>query len=175
MYFSLVSPLDPNPDPKYIKPYFHMKNHRDRLLMVDLAATQNSLEFCQTANCSALCFDTVPSEFHTKTINLKDGSERFAKAECKEEQPSPKKKRRYHHGQPRETSWHDTKQETIEPRQLRAIFSTAEIMKENKSSEVYVQYTYFSTRSRLVLQCGMKLGGLTAVMEKCTQVTIEIG
>ena len=25
-YFSLVSPLDPNPDPKY-KPYLHMKNH----------------------------------------------------------------------------------------------------------------------------------------------------
>ena len=48
-------------------------------------------------------------------------------------------KSRCDHGQPRETSWHDTKQETIERRQLRAVSSRAEIIKENESSEVHVQ------------------------------------
>ena len=41
------------------------------------------------------------------------------------------------------------KQETIESRQLRAISSSAEIIKENTSSEVYVQCTSCSNRSRL--------------------------
>ena len=51
-----------------------------------------------------LWFDTVPSEFVTKIINLNDGSERFGKEEYREEQPSHQKKSRYDHGQPRETS-----------------------------------------------------------------------
>ena len=70
--FSLVSPLDPKPDPKY-KPYLHMKNHHDRLFVIDLEAWKNSLEF----------YDTVPFEFFTEIINLKDGSERFVKEEYK--------------------------------------------------------------------------------------------
>ena len=49
VYLSLVSPLDQNPDPKY-KPYLHLKNHHDFLLVIDLEAARNSLEFDQTAN-----------------------------------------------------------------------------------------------------------------------------
>ena len=108
VYLSPVSPLGPNHDPKY-KPYQHMKQHRDRLFVMDLEAAHNSLEFYQTANGSVLCCDTVPSEFLTKIINLKDGSERFGKAEYEEEEPSPKRKSRYDLGQPRDTSWHNTK------------------------------------------------------------------
>ena len=78
MHFSLVSTLDPSPDPKY-KPYIHRKNRHDRLFVIDLEAAQNSLEFNQTANESVLCYDTVPSEFLTKIINLKEGSQRLGK------------------------------------------------------------------------------------------------
>ena len=74
VYFSFVSQLDPNPDPKY-KPNFHMKNHHDRLVLIDLEAAQNLLEFHQTANRSVLCHDTVPSEVLKKIIILRDGSE----------------------------------------------------------------------------------------------------
>ena len=58
-----------------------MKNHLDRLFVIDLESAQNSLEFYQTANGSVLCYGTVPFEFLTEIINLKDGSER-----CREEQ-----------------------------------------------------------------------------------------
>ena len=100
VYFSLVSSLDPSPDLKY-KSQFHMKNHHGILFVIDLEAADRSLEFYQTANGNVLCYDTIPSEFFTKIINPNDGSERFAKAEYKEEQPSPKKKSRYDHGQSR--------------------------------------------------------------------------
>ena len=62
MYLSLVSPVDPNPDPKY-KHHFHMKNHHDRLFLNSLEAAQNSLGFYQTANGTVLCHDTVSSRF----------------------------------------------------------------------------------------------------------------
>ena len=71
-YFSHVSPLDPCPDPKY-EPCIHMKNHHDRLFVIDLDAAQNSLEFRQTANGSVSCNNTVPAEFLTKIINIKNG------------------------------------------------------------------------------------------------------
>ena len=54
---SPVSPLDRNPNPKD-KPNLHLKNHHDRLFMIDLEAAQNSLEFYQTANGSVKCYDT---------------------------------------------------------------------------------------------------------------------
>ena len=60
------------------------------------------------------CATTLPSEFLTKIINLKDRSEDFRKEEYREEEPSLKKKGRYDFGQPRETSRHNIKQETIE-------------------------------------------------------------
>ena len=44
VYFSLVSPLDPDTDPRY-KPYFHLKNRHGRLFVIDLEAAQNPLEF----------------------------------------------------------------------------------------------------------------------------------
>ena len=49
VYFSLVSPLDPDTDPKY-KPYFHLKNQHDPLFVIDLEAAQNpagSLSDCE--------------------------------------------------------------------------------------------------------------------------------
>ena len=178
VYFSVVSPLDPNTDPKY-KPYLHMKNHHERLFVMDLEAAQNSLGFNQTANGTVLCYDTVPSEFLTKIINLKDGSERFGKDEYLEEQVSPKKRSRHDHGQPRETSWHNTKQETIEPRQLRAISRTAEIIKENRSSEMYAQCTCVVPKEadgeQISADVERSLADGTAVQEKNAQVTDENG
>ena len=66
--------------------------------MIDLKAAPNSLEFFQTANGSVLSYDTVPSEFLTKIINLEDGSERFGKEENEEEEWSPTKKGRRDQG-----------------------------------------------------------------------------
>ena len=78
--FSLVSPLDQNPDPKY-KPCLHLKNHHHLLFVLILEAAQNPLDFFQqTANGSVLCYNTVLAEFLTKIINIKNGSERFVKA-----------------------------------------------------------------------------------------------
>ena len=74
-----------------------MKHHHHRLFVIDLEAVQKSLKLCQTANGSVFYHDTVPSEFLTKIIDLKYGSERFGKEEYnKEEQPSPKKSRHTH-------------------------------------------------------------------------------
>ena len=110
MYFSLVSPLDPNSHTKY-KPYLHMKNHRDRLFAIDLEPAQNSLEFFQTANGSVLCNGTVPSEFLTETINLKRRIRKVRKRTIQRRRVVSYKK------------------ESMR----------AEIIKENKSSEVHVQ------------------------------------
>ena len=46
-----------------------------RLFVIELEAAQNSLELYQTASGSVLCCYTVPSEFLTEIINIKDGSE----------------------------------------------------------------------------------------------------
>ena len=43
IYFSLVSPLDRSPDPKY-KPHFQLKNHHVLLFVIHVEAAQNSLE-----------------------------------------------------------------------------------------------------------------------------------
>ena len=76
------------------KPFLYFKNHHDRFFVIDLKAAPNSLEFYQTATGSVLSYDTVPSEFLTKIINLEDGSERFGKEENEEEESSPTKKGR---------------------------------------------------------------------------------
>ena len=160
VFFTRVSPLDPNPDPKY-KPYLHMKNHHHRLVVIDLEAAKNSLEVYQSANVSVLCYDAVPSEFFKKIINLKDESERCGK------------KREGIVSQLRATSWHTTRQETIEPGQLTAIFGTAEIIKENKKA---AKSTFQRSRLGTVFcRCGKKLNGLTAVQEKTAQVPTEKG
>ena len=44
VFFSLVSPLDQNPGPKY-QPYFNLKKNHDLMFVLDLEAAQNSLEF----------------------------------------------------------------------------------------------------------------------------------
>ena len=108
VYFSRVSPLDPNLDPK-CKPYFHMKNRHDRLFVKDLEAAQNSLEVSQTASGSVLCHDTIPSEFLTKIIKTQSGSQRFGKEEQKEEESTPTKRSRRDQGHLRETPWHNMK------------------------------------------------------------------
>ena len=66
----------------------------------------------------------------------------------------------------------------LSSRQPRANFSTADVIKEIRSSEVYVQCTCCSKRSTLgtvFCRCGKKLGGWTAVQEKNAQVIIEKG
>ena len=58
------------------------------------------------------------------------------------------------------------------------MLSTAEMVKENKSSEVCVQCTYCTKGRRLGIifcRCGNMLGGLTALQEKNAQMTIEKG
>ena len=158
-----------------------MKDHHDQLFVIDQEATQNSQVFSQTANGSFLCHDTVPAEFFTKIINIKDGSGRFVKEDIKEEESSTTKGSRRDQGQPRESSLHTVKQEALETRQLGGITSKAEIQKENRSSESYVQcnkniWKYERNRFRtLFCKCGKTLGGLTALHEKNAQVTIEKG
>ena len=93
VYFSFVSPLDSNPNPKY-KPHFHLKKQYDLMFVIDLEAAQNSRDFYQTANGSILCYDAVPVEFLTKNINIKDGAERFVKAQSKERKSPPTMKSR---------------------------------------------------------------------------------
>ena len=63
-------------------------------------------------------------------------------------------------------------------RQLREISSTAEIIRENRSSEVNVQSNYCAERNRLgsiFCRCGKQLGGLAALQEINAQVTVEKG
>ena len=78
VYFSLVSPLDKNPE-KTCKPYNHMKEYHDVLYEIDLRAAQETLDFYQTANWRVLCYDTVPAEFLIMVVNSKDGSLRSVK------------------------------------------------------------------------------------------------
>ena len=104
-----------------------------------------------------VCYDTVPSKFLTQIINLKEGSEKFGK-ENKEEESSTTKRSRRDQGQPWETSWHNMKLETFEPWQLKEITGTAEIIEDNKSSDVYVQWNDCSLQ--------MWFGGLTGTQEK---------
>ena len=179
-YFLPVPRLDPYPNPKY-KLHFHMKIHQDRLFVIDQEAAQNSLEVHQAASGSVLCYDTVPAEFLTKTINMKDRSEWLVRGEFEEEEEeesSPTKRIRRDRGQPREASWHEVKQKTLETRQLGEFSSTAEILKENKSSEVHAQSNCCTKRNRLrtmFCRCGKKLGRLRASQEINAQMTIEKG
>ena len=83
MCFSLVPPLDQNPDRKY-EPFFHLKKHYDLMFVIDLEAAQKSLDLHQTANGGVLRYDTVWAEFFTKIISIQDGAERFVKAPSKE-------------------------------------------------------------------------------------------
>ena len=45
---------------------------RESMFVIRLEAAQNSLEFYHTANGSVLRYATVPAEFLTKIINIKD-------------------------------------------------------------------------------------------------------
>ena len=136
----------------------HMKIHHDRLFVIDVEAAQNSLEVHQAANGSTLCYGTVLAEFLTKIINMKDGSKRFVRGEFEEEESSPTKRIRRDRGQPREASWHEVKQKTLETRQLGEFSSTADILEENKISEVHAQCNC-TKRNRLrtrFCRCGKK-------------------
>ena len=72
----------------------------------------------------------------------------------------------------RATSWHTTRQETIEPGQLTAIFGTAEIIKGGQKSSEGLR-TEEPGWEQFFCRCGKKLDGLTAVQEKTAQVPIE--
>ena len=106
------------------------------------------MEFCQTANGSVLCHEAVPSEFLTKTSTSKT-DQKVGKEEFQEEESSPTKESRHDQGQPRETSWHEVKRESVKARHLWEISSTAEIIEENKSSEVHVQCNYCTKRKQI--------------------------
>ena len=79
VYFSLVSPLDPNSDPKY-KPYVHMRNQHDRLFVIDLEAAQNSLDFLTKQRTGVFCATTQfrPSSSRRSSTSKKEqkGSEK---------------------------------------------------------------------------------------------------
>ena len=64
--------------------------------------------------------------------------------------------------------------ETYETRPLGKLSSTAEILKENKRSEVYAQCNYGAERTRfgtIFCRCGKKPSGLTELQEKNAQIT----
>ena len=66
--FSVVSPLDQNPDQKY-KPHLNLKKHHILMSVINLEAAHNSLDIHQAANGSGSCYDAVPAEFLTIIIN----------------------------------------------------------------------------------------------------------
>ena len=156
VYFSLVSPLDPNPDLEY-KPFLHMKKHHDRLFVIDLEAAQNSLEFKPTANGSVLCYDTVPYEFLTKT------DQKVSEKKNTEEESSPTKKSRRDQGQPRTTSWQNIKQETFEPTIITLDIDFADFFFDDlRCARDFSQLSTKRSRFGTVFcRCGKKLGGLT--------------
>ena len=139
MYLSLVSSLDPNPNPK-CNPYLHMKNHHDRWFVIVMEAAQNSLILLQTVNGSVLWLRhssvRVPHNSHQPHRRIRKGS---AKKNRMKTNRLQRKRVDATKGQPRETSSHEVKQETLETGQLSEISDTAEIIKENQSSEVYAQ------------------------------------
>ena len=63
-YFSLVSALDMNPDPKY-KAYNYLKHHHDRMYVSDLPAAQELLGFLKQPTAQyhvTTCLCRVPHE-----------------------------------------------------------------------------------------------------------------
>ena len=147
--------------------------------MIDLETAQNSLDLFQTANGSVSCCDTVPAMFLIKIIDIKDGSAKFVKEEIKEEESSPTKRSPRDQRKQRKTSCQETSQVPLKAVPLgKKTSSTAEIMRENKSSEVHVQCHYCTKRSILgTMFCreGKKLGGLTELQETNARITIEEG
>ena len=133
VHFSFVSPLDSCSNSKY-KFCILVKDHHDQLFVIDQEATQNSQVFSQTANGSFLCHGTVPAEFFTKIINIKDGSGRFVKEDFKKKNRHQRKEVDATKDSRGKSSSHDVKQEALETRQLGGITSKAEIQKENRSS-----------------------------------------
>ena len=92
VYFSLVSPLDPNPDPKY-KPCLHLKKHHDLLCVIDLEPAQSSLAIFQTVNGSSVRVLDKDHQTQRRIRKVRKSSKE------KYEEPSPKKKSRYDQGQ----------------------------------------------------------------------------
>ena len=117
------------------KPYLHLKNHHDVWFVIDLEAEQNSMVFFHGTRGSVSCNDTVPAEIFTTIINMKDGSERFEKAQSKEGEASPTKKGRRDRNTPRKTSGHESQdQETLESRPLGELLSTEEVFERKTTT-----------------------------------------
>ena len=172
VYFSLVSPPVPNGDPKH-KPHIPMKNHHDRLCVIDLVEAQNSLEFYQTAKGSVLCYNTIPPEFPAKIISPRNKSVRFLR---KTSSKMKTKFRLRHHESKREpekqAATHVHVEDTLK-------FPTKEeVSKENISSEVCSQCEYSTKNTRMgtiFCKCGKKFGGRTTLSEQNAQVVYQQG
>ena len=87
------------------------------MFVIDVESAQNSLDVHQPVNGCVLCCGTVPAEFFTTIIKMKDGPERFVEAQTKEREASPTKKHRRDRNMWRETS--GDKSENLEPLQTR--------------------------------------------------------
>ena len=105
------------------------------------------MEHNQTANGSALCQSTVPSEIFKK-INFKIGSEWSGKEEYQEESPSSKEKVDTTKTTEEQSLGTTQKQQTIELEQQTAISSTTKIVKGSIRSEVHVQCTCGSKKKQ---------------------------
>ena len=78
---------------KKCKPYLDVKENHDVMYLIDPKTAQESFDFDQTANGSVLCYDTVPAEFLTMIVNLKDGSPRFVQNATNGSPPKNRKTR----------------------------------------------------------------------------------
>ena len=113
-----------------------LEEHHEEVFVIDLEAAQNSFDFCQTVNGSVLCYDTVPTEFFNKIINIEDGAECFVQAQLKERETSPTKKSGRDHNTLKETSAHKSQdQEPWQPRLLGEVFGFAEFFERTKTGQ----------------------------------------
>ena len=152
----------------------------DRSIWKQRRTRCNSIRRRRRVSCTTTQFR--PSSWRRLSISKTDQKE-SEKKKNEEESPSPTMKDRYDHGQLRdrnlfadslemETSWHNTKQEKLESRQLREISSTVEIIKENTKLRS-LQSTYTKQLGNCFCICDKKFDRLTVVQEKNSEVTIE--
>ena len=159
---SLVSSVDPNPDPKH---HLHMKNHHDRLCEIDLETAQNSLEFCQTTNGSVLCATT---QFRLSSSHKSSTS--------KTDQKSSEKKKKKRSRLPRKgvDATKGSRGKTHDITKTRNIWTlTAERNHWHSEDHGRKQKAATSMFNVMIVVLQMWIGGLTARQEKNAWVTAE--
>ena len=143
VYFSLVSPLDSNrtstQSTSRTSTWRTIMTNCLWLIRKQRRFRRNFTRRRTGVSCasSVLCYGTsvrVPHKDHQPQRPFR----RFRKRRIQRGRTVSQEKGSIRPRTARETSWHSIKQETNEPRQLRAISSTAEIIKENRSSNVFV-------------------------------------